>query len=207
MARPRGSTYSEKWLDKIIDEILNGKSINQIGNTPGFPTVRTIFKWIRTYPELREAVTLAKEFAAERLMDECMSIADTVREDNAAISKAGLRVKARLAAIGRNAPRKQESNVTINNTNNVQANAEAQAAAVANIDVSILEQEQNWNFARMSMLFLDDVMEADEVIQQINAKRIIIQNGNEKLIPTEEYIKIRGFDIIEGGKRNTLDSR
>lgn len=34
MARKRGSTYSEKWGDKIIDEILDGKSINQIGNTP-----------------------------------------------------------------------------------------------------------------------------------------------------------------------------
>lgn len=201
MARTRGSTYSEKWCDKIIDKILEGYSINQIGNMPDFPTVRTIFKWIRTYPELREAVTLAKEFAAERLLDECLSIADTVREDNAAISKAGLRVKARLAAIGRNAPRKQESTtVNIQNNNTATANAEAQAIATANVDVSILEQEQQLNFARMSMLFLDDVMDPDEVIQQINAKRIIIQDGREKLISTEDYIRIRGFDIIEGEK-------
>lgn len=199
MARTRGSTYSEKWCDRIIDKILEGYSINQIGNMPDFPTVRTIFKWIRTYPELRESVTLAKEFAAERLMDECMSIADTVREDNAAISKAGLRVKARLAAIGRNAPRKQESttvNIQNNNTANATATAEAQALAIANVDISILEREKSLNASRAMMLIEDDLLEPEELAHSLSSKRIAIIDGKEQLIPTEKYIELRGQDII-----------
>lgn len=199
MARKRGSTYSEKWGDKIIDEILDGKSINQIGNTPGFPTTRTILKWLSLYPDLREAVTLAKDFAAERLMDECLSIADTVREDTAAINKASLRVKARLAAIGRNAPRKQESttvNIQNNNTANATATAEAQALAIANVDISILEREKSLNASRAMMLIEDDLLEPEELAHSLSSKRIAIIDGKEQLIPTEKYIELRGQDII-----------
>lgn len=182
------SIYNEKWLDKIIDKILEGHSIMQIGNLRGFPTTRMLFRWMRTYPELREAVELAKEFAAEGIYDECEEIADKVNEEAAAVSKASLRVKTRLARIGRNAPR---GNTTVNVNNVANSNSEATAQAEATMVLNWTQKPVNqWNeedlaqyrYNRLAMLSDDDVLSPEEMAEEMKYT-FIIRDG--------ELVKVR----------------
>lgn len=184
------SIYNEKWLDKIVDKILEGHSIVQIGSLKGFPTARTLFRWLHTYPELREAVNLAKEFAAEGIYDECEDIADKVTEEAAAVSKASLRVKTRLARIGRNAPR-SNTTVNVNNTNTAQAAAQATSEATAmNIELNWTQKPysqwtpedlKQYEYNRLAMLHDDDLLSPEELAEELTYTFRIENNELKKV--------------------------
>lgn len=84
MGRP--TIYSTELGQAICARFAAGERHVDILATPGMPSVVTLFRWIKTIPELGEAWAEAKainrEVKAEQLYNELLDIADTVPERN-----------------------------------------------------------------------------------------------------------------------------
>lgn len=177
----RKSMFSSKWRDKIIDLVLQGHSIAAIGKMNGFPTARTLFAWLAANPEFKEAIEIAREVAAEAIYDDAIDIADKCTADTGEVSKAALRVKARLAKANRQATRKPSVSITNNNTATAAAQAEATAivagAQMTYLDKPIIEWgeediKQAW-FNRCLMIMEDDLLEPDELYDATQNHRLV----------------------------------
>jgi hypothetical protein len=67
-----------KVLPIIFAEVASGRSLDRVLNeTSGMPSSSTFWRWHMEDEEIRDNLARARENGVERLMDECVDIADT----------------------------------------------------------------------------------------------------------------------------------
>lgn len=78
--------YSEVMADNILFATTEGMTITKIAETPGFPPMGTIYKWLREHPEFREKMEHARAARAGFFEDKLIDIAlsDFIPEDEVA---------------------------------------------------------------------------------------------------------------------------
>lgn len=81
--RGRPSGYSEEIADKIIDSLVDGKSIRTICREPGMPSASMVFRWLANpeMAEFRERYARARTAQADAIFDETLDIADDGTND------------------------------------------------------------------------------------------------------------------------------
>jgi hypothetical protein len=123
--------YSERLALEICEELSNGVSLARICQRDDMPAPSAIYKWLLEEPFFKECYERARENAAHTLFDAMKDIADDdsrdVLEDgsanNAAISRARLRVETYARIAGKLAPKSYSERLdppaqTVNVTNN-----------------------------------------------------------------------------------------
>ena len=75
------STYSDDIAELICAYLAEGKSMRTIATFEGMPCIKTMFTWMRVYPEFLQRYTRAKAESAESLAEEIIDIADDARND------------------------------------------------------------------------------------------------------------------------------
>ena len=104
--------------ESIINNIRNGKSLNELCDTNNFPNRDTIHKWLNKDTHFYDNYMRAKEdhFIKEGL--ELLTIADNVGLTREEINKANLQVSTRQWLLSHLMPKysnKQQTNIQINN--------------------------------------------------------------------------------------------
>jgi hypothetical protein len=77
----RPSEYTQEVADAICAELAEGKSLRSVCKAESMPCIRTVFTWMRTYPEFLQQYARAKEESADALTDEMLDIADDTARD------------------------------------------------------------------------------------------------------------------------------
>ncbi len=77
----RPSEYTQETADAICALLAEGKSLRSICKAESMPSVRTVFTWMRTYPEFLQQYARAKEESADALAEEILDIADDRERD------------------------------------------------------------------------------------------------------------------------------
>jgi hypothetical protein len=70
LGRGLPSTYDAETASAICERLCLGERVKDIMADPDMPGYSTFFRWQNTFPEFREAVTLAREISALRLAEE-----------------------------------------------------------------------------------------------------------------------------------------
>lgn len=109
MARP--TVYSGDVADAICEMIASGKSVRTICAEDSFPSMSTVFKWLRENEEFSQQYVRAREAQADTLFDEVLSIADQYvsmadKLDVDHIQRARLRIDARKWMASKLQPKK-----------------------------------------------------------------------------------------------------
>jgi len=73
----RPSEYTQELADEICEELALGKSLRTVCLSEKMPSMKTIFNWMRTYPEFLQQYARAKEESADAMAEETLYIADT----------------------------------------------------------------------------------------------------------------------------------
>lgn len=83
----RPTIYTQELADAICEQLSEGKSLRTVCKAENMPSARSVFYWLRTYPEFLQQYTRAKEEAADALVDEMIEIADDGSNDYMLIVK------------------------------------------------------------------------------------------------------------------------
>ena len=102
----RPTKYSQEMVDKICEQIANGKSLRAICAGDDMPSATTVFKWLNENQDFSEQYARASDKQAVYYFEEIVEIADSVEADSAAVAKARLQVDARKWAASKLAPKK-----------------------------------------------------------------------------------------------------
>ena len=109
----RPSIFNEQIADDICVRLSNGESLVKICLNEGYPHPATIYNWLQQNPLFLDKYSRARDNAAHTLFDQCLDIADDVAGDmlnsgepnNAAITRAKLRIETRMRMAGKLAPK------------------------------------------------------------------------------------------------------
>lgn len=121
MGRP--SDYCEALVDKVIEAIMGGKTLQQITETEGLPHKATILRWAARYPEFETMLEKAFEWRTRLRCDEIIDIVDNSTGDftldpgdenslpvlafkKTHVVRAALQMKARLEIMARENPKR-----------------------------------------------------------------------------------------------------
>src|SRR5260370_27191793 len=77
MGRP--TKYSEELTTRFCEEIVKGRSVNELCATDEFPSQQTIYRWFRENEDFREKYSRARELQADILADEVIPIVNGER--------------------------------------------------------------------------------------------------------------------------------
>lgn len=83
-----GYAYSEVLVDLICEKITEGASLSKICKSPGFPPYSIVARWMRKYPEVKEAIEQARKDRAEVMRDQVLEIMDNAAADSDEIALA-----------------------------------------------------------------------------------------------------------------------
>jgi hypothetical protein len=126
----RPTLYTDELGLKICAQIAHGKSLVSICKQEGFPSVETVYLWLRdeSKKDFLNTYTRAREDQADTLADEILDIADeattTVKEhdgftevvfDNTAVARNRLRVESRKWIASKLKPKKYGDKVEVDN--------------------------------------------------------------------------------------------
>lgn len=79
MSRP--SEYTQEKADTICGLLSDGMSLRSICRDESMPSVPTVFKWMRDYPEFLNQYARAKGESADAMTEDILEIADDKTED------------------------------------------------------------------------------------------------------------------------------
>ncbi len=100
-------TRSEALLDKIIERISYGESLNKICSTNDMPTRKSFYEWVAADDSLLQRYETAMRLRADSCFDEILEIADNegikTSED---VARAKLRVDSRKWTVSKMFPKK-----------------------------------------------------------------------------------------------------
>lgn len=65
--------YSTELADQICELYMNGATFTQIAAEPRMPAIRTLYKWMKENPEMKEKVAQAREIRAIMLEDRALT--------------------------------------------------------------------------------------------------------------------------------------
>ena len=108
MPRKRGrpTTYTAARATEICAHVAACMPVHLIANLPGMPDVATIYRWLLVHDDFRVHYTRAREQQADRMVGECLAIADEPIDKMGAVERGRLRVQVRQWAAERMAPKK-----------------------------------------------------------------------------------------------------
>ena len=116
MASDTGTaTYSPELVEAICDHLLAGGTVKSFCRKRGAPAERTVYKWLKVHPEFNRAYQLAREFAADLIVDEIIEIADAATD----AQKARNQIASRQWAAEKMAPKKYGPRATLNHEGDV----------------------------------------------------------------------------------------
>jgi len=135
-AKPIGrpTDYSEDVADRILDLIIEGKTLREIEAVEGLPSKSTILRWVAKHEEFAKLYALAQEAKMEGFADELLEIADDgrndwmrandeenagYRENGEAMRRSQIRISTRQWLMERLKPKKYGSKVDVNHGGNV----------------------------------------------------------------------------------------
>lgn len=75
--------YDPKVADRILEQIIAGKSLRRICAAKHMPGTTTVMKWLRETPEFQQRYARAREEQAEGYADELVDLARKATADNA----------------------------------------------------------------------------------------------------------------------------
>lgn len=81
MPAGRPSEYTQELADDLCAQLAEGISLRSVCKAESMPCTRTVFTWLRTYPEFLRQYEKAKEECADALADEMLDIADDGAND------------------------------------------------------------------------------------------------------------------------------
>jgi hypothetical protein len=102
----RPSDYLPEVASDICALLADGESLRKVCERPEMPNKATVFRWLAEHEQFRDQYRVATETRADAIFEEMFDIADEVKEDAAAVSKARLRVDTRKWALSRMNPKK-----------------------------------------------------------------------------------------------------
>ena len=97
-----GVKFSQKIFDKLCERVAEGEAVHNICAEKGMPSRVTFYKWLRDDDDLANSYVRAREEQADRVVDECIAIADQC--DDA--SKARVQIAARQWKASKMAPKR-----------------------------------------------------------------------------------------------------
>lgn len=77
----RPSDYTPELGDLVCSGIAEGQSLAKICTNELLPTTRTVYTWLRTYPDFLRNYEHAKEDQADKMVEEMLEIADDGTND------------------------------------------------------------------------------------------------------------------------------
>jgi len=77
----RPTDYTQELADHICAELSSGRSMRNVCEDEGIPSRKTLFSWLRLYPEFLSQYGKAKEESADYLVEEMLDIADDGSND------------------------------------------------------------------------------------------------------------------------------
>jgi hypothetical protein len=127
----RPSKYTQALADTICERLASGISMRTVCLDPAIPEARTLFTWMRVYPEFLQQYTRAKAESADAIFDEMMDIADDGTNDwmeqhdkegacvgykvnGEHVQRSRLRIDTRKWALSKLAPKKYGDNLAVN---------------------------------------------------------------------------------------------
>jgi hypothetical protein len=122
--RRRYLTYTPELADRVCELMIEGQSLRKICETPGMPSRRNIFNWLKDNADFREKYEIARMLQAEWWSHEILAIADdssgdiTINEhgeqivDHENINRSRLRVDARKWLMSKLHPQRYGDRVT-----------------------------------------------------------------------------------------------
>ncbi len=112
---------SDALVSFVLEGIMGGDTVEKACEATKKICRRTWFRWLSEDADLQQRYVTAMEIRTLLLMDECIQIADDVKEDKQAIGKARLRVTTRQwtgermarKVYGKNQDKKSNENVDL----------------------------------------------------------------------------------------------
>lgn len=98
--------YTQKLADAICELVSECVPVHKIAKHKGMPARTTIYQWLAEIPAFADQYTRAREMQADRLVDECIGIADTEKDKMGAVDRDRLRIQTRQWKAERMAPKK-----------------------------------------------------------------------------------------------------
>lgn len=68
--------FSQELFDQICERIADGESLRAICASAEMPNHRDVTRWLASMPEIVPQYARAREVQADKLFDECLTIAD-----------------------------------------------------------------------------------------------------------------------------------
>jgi transposase-like protein len=113
MPAGRPTDYTQEKADAICHMLSDGMSLRSVCRQDGMPEAKTVFNWMRRFPEFLQQYARAKDESADALVEQMMDIADDEPPrlesgaiDNAAVQHQRLRVDVRKWAASKLKPKK-----------------------------------------------------------------------------------------------------
>ena len=131
MAGGRPTVFSDDLADDICAKLAEGKSLASICRENNMPSIRSVYGWLRVYPEFLQAYTRAREDQADTMADIMTDIADTATADT--VQQARLRIDTRKWIASKLKPKKYGDKVQQEITG--EAGGPVQIQAIRNVIV------------------------------------------------------------------------
>ena len=129
-ATGRPTVYSKRIAEKVCLLVSEGRSLRTICSKSNLPSMQTIFRWLRENEEFRSLYVLAKEEAADLLVEEIKDIADgiggdyitdkhtgSIRPNPVAVSRAKLQIESRKWLASKLKPKKYSDRLKVDAEN------------------------------------------------------------------------------------------
>ena len=97
--------YDEKLGDEICVRIQLGETIQQICDDDHMPHKRTVYYWLKQYPEFQTAYRMAREEAAHVMADKVLEIAKKVADGELAPDAGRVAIDAQKWVAGKRKPK------------------------------------------------------------------------------------------------------
>jgi hypothetical protein len=110
--RGRPTTFQDAVAEEICERIAEGESVAKICKDDRMPALRTVWRWMREYPEFRHDYDDAKEACAEFYAQNILQIADDL---SIPVNDRRLMIDARKWCSGRMKPKPQEGIISAQN--------------------------------------------------------------------------------------------
>ena len=81
MPAGRPSDYTQELADVICEQLARGDSMRKVCKADGMPVMSTVFRWLRQWAEFRQQYEIAKDEAADVMVEEINEIADNSTND------------------------------------------------------------------------------------------------------------------------------
>jgi len=81
MPAGRPSDYTQELADVICEQLARGDSMRKVCEADNVPAMSTVFRWLRQQDEFRQQYEVAKDEAADVMVEEINEIADNSTND------------------------------------------------------------------------------------------------------------------------------